>query len=70
LSNIRGDIRKSRCTGSKFAAGIVANGVNNTVGKIATALAANFATSFAIVVDTGGKFVTGVIDIEGTISAC
>ncbi len=60
MSNIHGDLRKSRCTGSKFAAGIVDTGVNDTVGKIATTLAANFATSFAtaIVIDTGGKFAT------------
>jgi hypothetical protein len=38
---IRGDIRKSRCT-TKFA-----TGVNDT--------AANFSTCFASVVDTGGK---------------
>jgi hypothetical protein len=39
---IRGDIRKLRCTG-----------INDS------APAANFATSFASVVDTGGKFATG-----------
>ncbi len=61
FSKIRGDIRKSRCT----------TGINDTSGKFATAttlppvsttLVANFPTSFASVVDTGGKFATGVND--------
>jgi hypothetical protein len=30
----------------------------------------NFATGTAGVVDTGGKFVTGVVEIMGTISDC
>jgi hypothetical protein len=33
--------------------------------SVSTAPAANFATSFASVVDTGGKFATGVNDIGG-----
>jgi hypothetical protein len=49
LSNIRRDIRKSMCT----------PGINDTGGKFATPVsttsAANFATSFASVVDTDGK---------------
>jgi hypothetical protein len=32
-------------------------------------LAANFATSFASVVDTGGKFATGVNDTGGKFAA-
>jgi hypothetical protein len=32
---------------------------------VSTALAANFATSFAIVVDTGGKFAASVNDTAG-----
>jgi hypothetical protein len=32
-----------------------------------TTLAANFATSFASVVDTGGKFATGVNDTGGKL---
>ncbi len=37
---------------------------------VSTTPAANFATSSACVVDTGGKFATGVNDIMGTISGC
>jgi hypothetical protein len=36
---------------------------------ISTTAAANFATSFASVVDTGGKFATGVNDIGGKFAA-
>jgi hypothetical protein len=39
FSNIRGDIRKSRCTtGIKNTRGKFANGVNDTGGKIATGI--------------------------------
>jgi hypothetical protein len=69
FSKIRGDIRKSRCTTS----------VNDTGGKlppasttpaenfppVSTTSAANFATSSPCVVDTGGKFATGVNDTGG-----
>jgi hypothetical protein len=58
FSKIHGDIRKSRCT----------TGVNDTGGKlppVSTTPAANFATSSACVVDTGGKFATGVNDTDG-----
>jgi hypothetical protein len=34
---------------------------------VSTTPAANFATSFASVVDTGGKFATGVNDTSGLI---
>jgi hypothetical protein len=43
---------------------------------VSKTLLANFATSFASVVDTGGKYATGVNDIDGkfadkeTISGC
>jgi hypothetical protein len=60
---IRGDIRKLRCT----------TGINDSSGKLATCFndtganlppvsmkaAVNFATSFDSVVDIGGKFATG-----------
>jgi hypothetical protein len=36
---------------------------------VSTTLAANFATSFASVVDTGGKFATGVNDTVGKFAA-
>jgi hypothetical protein len=42
--------------------------VNDTGGKIAAGIktpAANFSTNFASVVDTGGKFATGVNDTGG-----
>ncbi len=70
FSRICGDIRKLRCTtgindtGGKFATGVndtdgkIAAGSNDTGGKFApvsTTRSANFATSFASVVDTGGK---------------
>jgi hypothetical protein len=66
---ILGYIRKSRCT----------TGINNTAGKFASSVttpaanlppvsmtpAANFPTSFAGVVDTGGRFATGGINDTG-----
>jgi hypothetical protein len=78
VSNIRGDIRKSRCTtGVNDSGGKFATGVNDTGGKlspvsttpaanlppVSTTTAANFATSFPCAVDTGGKFATGVNDV-------
>jgi hypothetical protein len=75
--NIRGDIRKSRCTrGINDTCGKFATGVNNTSRKVSMTLAANllpvsttpaanFATNFPSVVDTGGKFATGVNDTGG-----
>jgi hypothetical protein len=58
---ILGDIRKSRCTA----------GINDTGGNlrppVATTPAANFATSFASVVDTSGKFANGVNDAGGNL---
>jgi hypothetical protein len=36
---------------------------------VSTTPAANFVTSFACVVDTGGKFATGVIDTGGKFAA-
>jgi hypothetical protein len=36
---------------------------------VSTTLAANFATSFTCVVDTGGKFATGVNDTGGKFAA-
>ncbi len=72
FSKIRGDIHKSRCT----------TGVNDTGGKlppvsttpanlppVSTTPAANFATSSPCVVDTGGKFATGVNDTGGKFAA-
>jgi hypothetical protein len=60
FSKIRGDIRKSRCTtGINDTSGNFATGV---VPPVSTTPAANFATSFASVVDTGGKLATGVND--------
>jgi hypothetical protein len=49
-------------------------GINDTGGKIAAALVsmtlvANFSTSFASVVDTGGKFATGVNDTGSKFAA-
>ena len=47
-------------------------GVNNTGGKlplVSTTPVANFATSSPCVVDTGGKFATGVNDTGGKFSA-
>ncbi len=61
-SKIRGDIRKSRCTTS----------VNDTVANLpslSTTPGANFATSFASVFDTGGKFATGVNDTGSKLAA-
>ncbi len=55
FSKIRGDIRNSRCT----------TGINDTgnLPTVSRTPAANFSTSFASVVDTGGKFATGVNNI-------
>ncbi len=53
-SKICGDIRKSRCT----------TGINDTGGNlplVSTMQVANFATSFANVVDTSGKFAAGIL---------
>jgi hypothetical protein len=36
---------------------------------VSTTLAANFATSFTCVVDTGGKFATGVNNTGGKFAA-
>jgi hypothetical protein len=85
FSKIRGDIRKSRCTtGINDTGGKFATAVNDTGGKlcrryqrhrpqnwppVSTTPAANFATSFASVVDTGGKFATGVNDTGGKFVA-
>jgi hypothetical protein len=47
-------------------------GINDTGGKlppVSMTPAANFATSFASVVDTGGKFATGVNDTGGKFVA-
>jgi hypothetical protein len=48
-------------------------GINDTGGKIAAGInekpVANFATSFTSIVDTGGKFATGVINTGGKFSA-
>jgi hypothetical protein len=52
FSKIRGDIRKSKCT----------TRINNTGYQRHSA---NFATGFASVVDTSGKFATGVDDTGG-----
>jgi hypothetical protein len=63
-SKISRDIRKSRCT-----TGINDNGVSRTpaakLPPVSTTLAANFSIIFASVVDTGGKFATGVNDTSG-----
>jgi hypothetical protein len=56
FSKIRGDIRSSRLT----------TGINVTGGKLTTP-AANFATSFTSVEDTGGKFATGANDTGGKL---
>jgi hypothetical protein len=60
FSKIRGDIRKSRCTirindttGGKLLA-VSTTAVAN-LPLVSTTPAANFATSFTSVVDTGGK---------------
>jgi hypothetical protein len=58
----RGDIRKSRST----------NCVKDAGGKlppVSTTPVANFATSSACVVDTGGKFTTAVNDHGGKFAA-
>jgi hypothetical protein len=50
----------------------IATGINDSGGNLpllSTTLAANFATSFASVVDTGGKFATGVNDTGGKFAA-
>jgi hypothetical protein len=58
----------------------ICTSVNDTCGKIAAALAANlppvstapvenFVTSFVTVVDTGGKFATGVNDTGGKFAS-
>jgi hypothetical protein len=71
FSKICGDIRSSRLTN-----GINDTGGVDTGGKVSTTLVANwspvsptpvanFATSFTCVVDTGGKFATGVKDTGG-----
>ncbi len=63
LRKILGYIRNSRCTTS-----INDTGVNDTAANlppVSTSPAANFSTSFASVVDTGGKFATGVNDTSG-----
>jgi hypothetical protein len=47
-------------------------GINDTGGKlppVSKTPAANFATSFPSVVDTGGKFTTGVNDTGGKFAA-
>jgi hypothetical protein len=47
-------------------------GINDTGGKFATVSttpAANFATSFSSVVETGGKFATGVNDSSSKFAA-
>jgi hypothetical protein len=62
FSKIRGDIRKSRCI----------TGVNDTGGKlppVSTTPVANFATISLCVVDTSGKFATGVNDTVGKFAA-
>ncbi len=51
FSNIRGDIRKSRCT----------TGINDTIDT-----GDKFVTSSASFVDTGGKFATGVNDMKNS----
>ncbi len=58
FAKIRGDIRKSRCTtGINHSGGKIAAGINDTGGKFATGINnTSFATSFASVVDTGGKY--------------
>jgi hypothetical protein len=60
FSKVRRDLRKSRCTiGINDTSGKFATGINDTSDKIfplvSTTPAANFSTSFASVVDTGGK---------------
>jgi hypothetical protein len=50
FSKIRGDIRESRCT----------TGIDTSATPVA-----NFSTIFTSVVDTGGKFATGVNDTGG-----
>jgi hypothetical protein len=55
FAKIHGDICNPRCT----------TGINDTSGKFSTTPAANFATSFASVFDTRGKFSTGVNDTGG-----
>jgi hypothetical protein len=50
--------------------GKTATGINDTGGKFATVSvtpAANFATSLASVVDTGGKFAAGINDSGGNL---
>ncbi len=62
FSKIHGDIRSSSLT----------TGINDTGGKlppVSTTPAANFATSFTSVVDTGGKNATGVNDTSGKFAA-
>ncbi len=52
--------------------GKIAAGFNDTGGKFAPVSmtpVANFATSFASVVDNGGKFATGVNDTGGKFAA-
>ncbi len=62
FSKIREDIRKSRCT-----TGI--NDIGSKFALVSATPAANFATSFGSVVDTGGKFATDVNDTGGKFAA-
>jgi hypothetical protein len=64
---IRGDIRKSRfTTGVNDTGGNVIDTVTpaENLPPVSTTPAANFVTSSACVVDTIGKFATGVNDFD------
>ncbi len=59
FSKIRGDIRSSRLTTGTATTPVA------KLPPVSTTPAANFATNFTSVVDTGGKFATGVNDTGG-----